>query len=287
VPVRGRRAGATVRLYPLLTGEFLAPPGFLKRPGGPLGFVGGLGVHVPRRQWGWCPISAFLVEHSSAGALLIDTGTDASALREPAQQFGSLLPRLSKLRVRAGQDAVSQARQRGVEPAAIGTVVLTHLHSTMPAAPASCPTRGSCSTAVSGRPPCAAGCSRATGARRSTDHLTGARWISAAPPRALALAMRSICSATARCRSSRRARSLAGARVGRAAHRLGLVPVVGDAAYTRRAISEGYDQLARADLAAYRASLDAIRRWAEENPAAPIICSHDYEFWANPPALYA
>ena len=68
----------------------------------------------------------------------------------------------------------------------------------------------------------------------------------------------------------------------------GPVLLVGDAAYTRRAIAEGHDQLARADLAAYRNSLESLRRWADADPAAhPIICSHDYALWANLPALYA
>ena len=128
LPLGGGREGATVRIHPLLTGEILAPPAFFKRPDGPLGLVGGLGVHVPPRRWRWCPIPAFLVEHPSAGALLIDTGLDASVLRDPAEQFGSVLRRLFVLRVARGQDVISQARARGVEAGAIGTVVLTHLH---------------------------------------------------------------------------------------------------------------------------------------------------------------
>ncbi len=67
----------------------------------------------------------------------------------------------------------------------------------------------------------------------------------------------------------------------------GPVLVVGDAAYTRRAIAEGHDQIARADPAAYRTSLESLRRWTGEHAAAPIICSHDYEFWGDAPSLYA
>ena len=99
LPLCAGRAGATVRLHPLLTGEILAPPGFFKRPNGPLGLVRGLGLHVPRRRWRWCPIPAFLVKHPSAGALLIDTGLDASVVRDPAEQFGSLFKRLFVVRV--------------------------------------------------------------------------------------------------------------------------------------------------------------------------------------------
>ena len=67
LPLGAGREGATVRVHPLLTGEILAPPAFFKRPDGPLGLVGGLGLHVPPRRWRWCPIPAFLVEHPSAG----------------------------------------------------------------------------------------------------------------------------------------------------------------------------------------------------------------------------
>ena len=41
----------------------------------------------------------------------------------------------------------------------------------------------------------------------------------------------------------------------------GPVLLVGDAATTRRATTEGHDQIARADLAAYRNSLESMRRW--------------------------
>ena len=99
LPLGAGREGATVRVHPLLTGEILAPPGFFKRPHGPLGLVRGLGLHVPRRRWRWCPIPAFLVKHPSAGALLIDTGLDASVVRDPAEQFGSLFKRLFVVRV--------------------------------------------------------------------------------------------------------------------------------------------------------------------------------------------
>ena len=287
VTVRGRRAGATVRLHPLLTGEFLAPPGFFRRPRGPFGRVRGLGLHVPRRQWRWCPIPAFLVEHPSAGALLIDTGVDASARRDPARQFGSLLTRLSELRVRAGQDALSQARERGVEPSAIGTVVLTHLHYDHAGAAGQLPHPTvlfdvrEWAPAVRGR--------LLEGYRRETVNRP-LDW------RTLDLAAAPAGAGFSHAidlfgDGSLHIVSTPGHSPGHLSVALqtasGPVLLAGDAAYTRRAITEGHDQLARADVAAYRASLEAIQRWADDNPGAPIICSHDYEFWANPTVLYA
>ena len=49
----------------------------------------------------------------------------------------------------------------------------------------------------------------------------------------------------------------------------GPVLLVGDAATTRRAIAESHDQIARADLAAYRNSFESLSNGADANPAAP------------------
>jgi N-acyl homoserine lactone hydrolase len=287
MPAGEGRAGATVRVHPLLTGEILAPPVFFKRPDGPLGLLEGLGLHVPPRRWQWCPIPAFLVEHPTAGGLLIDTGLDASVLRDPAEQFGWLLKHLFRLRVVAGQDAVSQARERGVEPGAIRTVILTHLHYDH-----------------------AGGAGQLPHAAFLFD---GREWVPARRGRLLEGYRRE----TVDRPLDWRALEFAGAPAGGGfSHTLDLlgdgsirllstpghsnghisvslrtaagpVLVVGDAAYTRRAIAEDHDQIARADAAAYRTSLQCLRRWADEHPTAPVICSHDYEFWANAPPLYA
>ena len=287
LPLGEGREGATVGVHPLLTGEILAPPGFFKRPDGPLGLLEGFGLHIPPRRWRWCPIPAFLVEHPSAGAVLIDTGLDASVLRDPAEQFGALLKRLFRLRVARGQDVVSQARTRGVEPAAIRTVVLTHLHYDHAGAAGQLP--------------------------HATFLFDGREWAPAVRGRLLEGYRRE----TVDRPLDWRALDFAGAPASKGfSHTLDLlgdgsvrlvstpghspghlsvllrtaagpVLVVGDAAYTRRAIAEGHDQIARADPAAYRTSLESLRRWMTTNPAAPMICSHDYEFWADVPSLYA
>jgi N-acyl homoserine lactone hydrolase len=287
MPLRAGRAGATVRIHPLLTGEILAPSGFFKRPGGPLGRVRGLGLHVPRRRWRWCPIPAFLVEHPSEGALLIDTGLDASVLRDPGKQFGPLLKRLFELRVAPGQDAVSQARERGVEAAAIRTVVLTHLHYDHAGAAGQLPhatflfDRREWAPAVRGR--------LLEGYRRETvDRPLDWRTLNfdaASPGAGFARTLDLLGDGSVRLVSTPGHSHGHMSVVLRTAS--GPLLLAGDAAYTRRAIAEGHDQLARADLAAYRDSLKTLRRWADANPAAPIICSHDHELWPNLPALYA
>ena len=116
---------------------------------------------------------------------------------------------------------------------------------------ASCRTRRSCSTGASGRRPSAAVCSRATGAKRSTVHSTGALDFAGATAGAgFSHALDLFGDGSVRLVST-------------PGHSPGHVSVVlrtasgplllaGDAAYTRRAIAEGHDQIARADLAAYR-----------------------------------
>jgi N-acyl homoserine lactone hydrolase len=285
-PVAGGRAGATVRVHPLLTGEILAPPGFFRRPRGPFGRLRALGFQVPRRRWRWCPIPAFLVEHPGAGPLLVDTGLDPSVLDDPAEQFGALLGRLFELRVAPRQDAVSQARERGVEPAAIRTVVLTHLHYDHAGAARRLPDaqflfdRREWQPALRGR--------LLEGYRRQTVERPLA-W------RPLELAAGAAADGFAHTLDllgdgSVRLVSTPGHSPGHLSLLLrtaaGPLLLAGDAAYTRQAIAHGHDQLAHADRAAYHQSLAALRRWADANPDAPLICSHDPDQWATLPARY-
>lgn len=288
VPLAGGRPGATVRVHPLLTGEFLAPPGFLRRPSGPLGQLRALGFQVPPRRWRWCPLQAFLVEHPGAGPLLVDIGLDPSVLRDPAALFGPLLARRFVLRVAEGQDAASQARERGVEPAAIRTVVLTHLHFDHAGGAGVLPDaqflfdRLEWDPAMRGR--------LLEGYRRATVDRP--------------LAWRALDLATAGVPSDSFARTLdlfgdgSVRLVSTVGHSPGHLSVLlrtaagplllaGDAAYTRRAIAEGHEQPATADRAAYRDSLAALRRWAEANPGAPLICTHDPDQPATRPSVYA
>ena len=287
VPLEGGRAGATVRVHPLLTGEFLAPPGFLRRPPGPLWQLRALGLQVPPRRWRWCPLQAFLVEHPGAGPLLVDTGLDPSVLRDPAALFGPLLARRFVLRVAEDQDAASQARQRGVQPTAIRTVVLTHLHFDHVGGAGVLPDaqflfdRREWEQALRGR--LLEGYRRATVDRplawRALDLATGV------PSDGFVRTLDLFGDGSVRLVST----------VGHSPGHLsvllrtaaGPLLLAGDAAYTRRAIAEGHDQLAMADRAAYRDSLAALARWAQANRDAPLLCTHDPDQAATQPSVYA
>ena len=73
---------------------------------------------------------AFLVEHPSAGPLLVDTGFHPSVAVDPKQAMGRLGGLLFKdVRMDADDAVAGQLRSRGIDPQAIETVVMTHLHS--------------------------------------------------------------------------------------------------------------------------------------------------------------
>lgn len=124
----GGRERAGVRVHPLRTADMLAPPHFLQRPAGPLWLLRGLGVHVPRSKWLTLPIPCFLVEHPGAGPFLVDAGLHASVADDPADNLGRAAKLLYSIEMRADDAAPAQVRARGIDPASIALVVMTHLH---------------------------------------------------------------------------------------------------------------------------------------------------------------
>jgi N-acyl homoserine lactone hydrolase len=128
LPLAGGRDGAGVRVHPLRTANMLAPPDFLQRPGGPLWQLRGLGAHIPRSKWMTLPIPCFLVEHPGAGPFLVDTGLHASVADDPAENLGRVAKLLYSIEMAAGDAAPAQVRARGIDPASIELVLMTHLH---------------------------------------------------------------------------------------------------------------------------------------------------------------
>jgi N-acyl homoserine lactone hydrolase len=128
LPLPGGRDGAGVRVHPLRTANMLAPPDFLQRPGGPLWLLRGLGVHIPRSKWITLPIPCFLIEHPQAGPFLVDTGLHASVADDPAENLGRVAKLLYSIDMTPADAAPAQVRARGIDPASIELVVMTHLH---------------------------------------------------------------------------------------------------------------------------------------------------------------
>jgi N-acyl homoserine lactone hydrolase len=128
-PLPGGRGGATVRLTPLLSGTWSAPPQTFDRPPGRLGALQALGIGVPRSSLVTAPIVSFLVEHPEAGPVLIDTGLHAACAVDPRQSLGRLGARHFRSLEMEPTDAVpAQLRARGIEPSDVRLVVMTHLH---------------------------------------------------------------------------------------------------------------------------------------------------------------
>jgi N-acyl homoserine lactone hydrolase len=129
LPLAGGRQGAAVRLYPLLSAVCKGPPAWFRRQEGRLGAARAFGLGVPRSEWVDVPVVAFLVEHPGFGPFLIDTGFHASVAVDSKQNLGRLNAMFFKDIEMSQSDAVShQLRGRGIEPAAIKLVVMTHLH---------------------------------------------------------------------------------------------------------------------------------------------------------------
>ena len=129
LPLPGGRPGATVRLHPLISGRAAVPPAWLHRAEGRLAGLKALGLGVRREDWVPVPIVSFLVEHPSAGPLLVDTGLHPSIGLDPALNLGRLYGWLMRDALTSPEESVTaQLLDRGLDPREIATVIMTHLH---------------------------------------------------------------------------------------------------------------------------------------------------------------
>jgi glyoxylase-like metal-dependent hydrolase (beta-lactamase superfamily II) len=283
LPLPGGRDGATVRVWPLLTGEMLAPPDFCERPSGPLGVP--RGFLARRSRWRWVPIPAFLVEHPGAGRILVDTGLHPSVAHDPAENLGRLNHALLTFRVEQGQAVSAQLRAMGTEPGEIGLVVMTHLHYDHASAVVEFPD----ATFVVDRREWHAVSNGGTakGYRaRLVDHAFDWRTLDfdddavdsfATFGRAIDLLGD----------GSIRLLSTPGHTAGHVSVLLRLegreLLLTADAAYARRTIDEQLLPLIVGDEHLYRRSLKEIRGYVERTPDAVVVCGHDPDEWARLP----
>src|ERR1022692_2874161 len=97
------------------------PPNWFSRKPGIVEGLKALGLGVPTSELVTIPIPAYLLEHPSAGPVLVDTGMHESLAdaggRERTRNLGpvgSLMSRHSTMRPE--QTATSQLRARGIDP---------------------------------------------------------------------------------------------------------------------------------------------------------------------------
>ena len=116
-----------VRLHPLRAGILNSPPGWFVRPEGRLAAPKALGLLGGERAR--APVPAFLLEHPDQGPVLVDTGLDPAVEDDLAGQFGRLSALAFKgMKLDPAGTIREQVRARGVDPEAIRTILMTHLH---------------------------------------------------------------------------------------------------------------------------------------------------------------
>ncbi len=289
LPLSGGRDGATVRLHPLLCARMIAPPAFLERVDGRMGRLKALGVRVPREEWVQIPVVAFLVEHPTAGPVLVDTGLHPAAAVDPKQALGSLLGILFKdLEMDANEAVAAQLRDRGVDPAKVKTVVMTHLHSDHASGIAEFP---GATFVLSAKEWEAASDGRQTDGylRRQYDHAFDYRTLDfdAADADSFATFGRSF---DIFGDGSVRMVYTPGHTLGHCSVILRLkgreALIAGDAAYTMRTIRESHLPFKMDDEHRFRRSLREIELYLKATPDALVIPGHDMEAWRRLDSVY-
>ncbi len=289
LPLPGRRDGATVRVRPLRCGEVLLPPRALDRPSGPLSRLRGIGLTTPRSRWSWVPVPVFLVEHPTAGRLLIDTGFHASVQDGARTSLGRRQAWLLPARQGAGESAPERLRALGIEPEQISTVVMTHLHNDHASGASQFPHATFVVDEAEWRAACAGGF--AEGYRhehfdqpwdwRTVDHRGPDACARAGFERTLDLFGD----------GSVLLLSTPGHTLGHQSVLLALedrtLLLTGDAAYIRRAIDDDLVPIFLADEPLYLRSLAALRDYVGRTPDAVVICGHDAQHWPALEPTYA
>jgi glyoxylase-like metal-dependent hydrolase (beta-lactamase superfamily II) len=276
-------------VHPILTGAMHAPPVHTDRPTGRLAkakitrqLVG------PRGGWDWLPVPAFLVEHPSAGAVLIDTGLHPSCSGGARANMGAIAGLIYEIRTDHDQALRFQLPARGVQPSEVAVVVMTHLHIDHASAVSEFP---QATFVIDGREwkAAAAGGVRGGYHARQFDHAF--EW------RTVDFEAEEVESFSGFAHSvdlfgdgSVRLVSTPGHTAGhlsvvlRTAHRE--VLVVADAAYTERELHGEAEPLICHDRHLHRRSLKEINRYVEQTPDALAIPSHDVEMWKRLEPVY-
>jgi N-acyl homoserine lactone hydrolase len=284
----GRPPGGTieegVRVHPLMTARMKAMPDFYARPGGPkpLAMAKGFGLHIPRSRWLWVPIPAFLVEHPTAGPFLIDAGLH----EQVATDVGAALGRAAKLAftidMKPEWAVPHQLRERGVDPAAVELIVMTHLHYDHASGLRAFP---DATVVVDER--------EWTGAHQRGGMLAGfLPHLFTTPGQRWRTLSGDADEVDLFGDGLVRLLSTPGHTAGHRSVLLRLdggreLLLTGDAAYARKTIDDNLLPLLTWDDEAYKTSLVRLRAWVAAHPCAPVIPGHDAETWATLDAVYA
>jgi glyoxylase-like metal-dependent hydrolase (beta-lactamase superfamily II) len=290
LPLPGGRDGATVRVHPLLCGRMLAPPALFHREEGRLARMKAYGIRVPRDELIDVPVQAFLVEHPGAGPVLVDTGFHPAVAVEPKGAMGRAGGLVFKeIRMDPEQSVQAHLRERGIDPATVRTVVMTHLHSDHASGIAEFP---GATFVVSAEEWDAASKGRDLEGyvRRQYDH--GFDWRTIGFEREQALDSYATFGRAADLFGDGSVRLLftPGHTAGHCSVLLRLrgreLLLTGDAAYTQRTIRETALPYLMDDEHRFKRSLREIQLFAENNPGAVVITGHDMPAWRVLDSVY-
>jgi N-acyl homoserine lactone hydrolase len=127
-PLAGGTQGATVAVEPIVAGHVTWSRKMMVSPGGSLLTLKLARALLSGEQAVKVPCPAFLLRHPSAGAILVDTGLHPSIASDPRENFGALATRFGKPSLEQGEDVPAQLRKRGLSPAEVPILIMTHLH---------------------------------------------------------------------------------------------------------------------------------------------------------------
>lgn len=285
-PLPGGGRAATVAVEPLSGGEVLFPAAAMERPGGRFESLKVTGLFTSKAKgWRWVPCPAFLVTHPAAGHVLVDTSLHPSVAAKPAENMGRLAARYAPVRMEPGHDLPAQLRDRGADPRAIRTIVMTHLQVDHASAVSEFPASTFVLSAAEWK-------AATTGSRpllrgyrpEHYDYAFDYRLVDFDGPRIESYA------------TFGRAFDLFGdgsiRLVYTPGHTLGHLSVVlrlrerdfviaGDAVYTLRQLEGGPAQPRPHDPHLWRRSLQELQLFHREYPQAVIVAGHDPEQWAT------
>jgi glyoxylase-like metal-dependent hydrolase (beta-lactamase superfamily II) len=127
-PLPGGTRGARVAVEPLIAGHVDFPRAAMVDQGGSFKTLRLARAITSSKAAESVPVPAFLIRHPSAGEVLVDTGLHPSIASGGKENFGGLSNRFGRPSLEPGEDVPSQLRAKGIEPRQVATVVMTHLH---------------------------------------------------------------------------------------------------------------------------------------------------------------
>jgi glyoxylase-like metal-dependent hydrolase (beta-lactamase superfamily II) len=289
LPLAGGREGATVTLRPLLCGRVSAPPGLLHREESRLAALRAVGVGVSADKWVELPVQAFLVEHPSAGRILVDTGFHTAAAvdsRQGVGRLGGLV--LRGINMDPEQSVPGHLRALGLEPDDIDTVLLSHLHPAQASGISQFPKATFLLSSAEWE--AAAGGRQTEGyLRRQFDHAFDYRMLDFESPEAGSYA------------TFGRSHDIFGDGSVRMVFTPGHTPghcsivlrlsdrevlIASDAVYTMRTLEETALPFKMADEHRFRRSLKEIQLYRSGRPDALVIPGHDMQVWRRLQTVY-